>query len=67
MKSEKFVLLRCERANYKKMRAIKITQFRPYEIKDAKTNIKVYPQAPKGCRSLEEFSDRLEEAILKKL
>lgn len=28
---------------------------------------KEYPASPQGCKSLEEFSDKLEEAILKKL
>ncbi|MBR6092404.1 MAG: hypothetical protein IKQ09_06275 [Bacteroidales bacterium] len=31
------------------------------------TKTKVYPQAPEGCISLEEFSDRLEETILRKI
>ncbi len=67
MNNEKIVLLQCERANYKTMRAITITGFKPKGLKSDKATAKVYPKAPKGCRSLEEFSDRLEEAILKKL
>ena len=67
MNNEKIVLLQCERANYKTMRSINITGFRPTDLKSDKTTAKIYPKAPKGCRSLEEFSDRLDEAILKKL
>ncbi|MBQ6771104.1 MAG: hypothetical protein IJP44_09040 [Bacteroidales bacterium] len=66
MKLEKNVILRCERTNHKTMRTINITQFRASETAGAK-KAKSYPKAPKGCISLEEFSDKLEEAILKKL
>lgn len=47
------------------MRALKIIDKR--YLKNNRTTTKVYPQAPEGCISLEEFSDRLEEAILKKI
>lgn len=47
------------------MRALKIIDNR--FAKQNKTKTKVYPQAPEGCISLEEFSDRLEETILKKI
>lgn len=47
------------------MRALRIINNRPTRPVNTKT--KVYPQAPEGCISLEEFSDRLEETILKKL
>ncbi|MCQ2266037.1 MAG: hypothetical protein MJZ46_08395 [Bacteroidales bacterium] len=47
------------------MRALKITDNQFDNQNNTKT--KIYPQAPKGCVSLEEFSDRLEEAVLKKI
>ena len=47
------------------MRALKIIDNR--FAKQIKTKPTVYPQAPEGCISLEEFSDLLEETILKKI
>ena len=49
------------------MRGLEISQFSTTGVNVANTQAKVYPMAPKGCRSLEEFSDALEEAILKKI
>ncbi len=43
------------------MRAIRIINNKM--IKPIQTKTKVYPQAPAGCISLEEFSDRLEETM----
>ena len=47
------------------MRAIKITQNNTFN--SVKPKSKTYPVAPVGCKSLEEFSDALEKAILEKL
>ena len=47
------------------MRALRIINDKM--TKPVNTKTKVYPQAPEDCISLEEFSDRLEETILKKI
>ena len=47
------------------MRALRIINNKM--TKPVNTKTKVYPKAPEGCISLEEFSDRLEETILKKI
>lgn len=49
------------------MRTIDLSHYRTTEKKHPETKAKAYPKSPCGCRSLEEFSDTLEEAILKKI